>query len=1031
MKIRITGKGLPKAQWLNSQPGEELKPSSQPNYNWTSFETPTPPAPQGFAQPQIKVVEQEGTPVQNTSPIVPIKQYKPGEWMNANQSKADYWLNKALENKGVKAAASTGKKAQTVGAVLSPILGMIDNKVKSNEMEAAWRQSLFSTGPVNTTVNRGDYEQNTGMVDPYNTGAKSKGQFTNMFYPTQFQTGGPISFSDEPVRRNLESYIPEVFTQPVDNTYVKAPRTDYNFKPRSSDTTFKDLIAERESKGRGGYKAEAKDKNGKLVSSAAGKYQFLWDTHKGWISKITGVTSKQQFLNSPDAQEIAMDYWDQTVLTPNAVKIKEQLGVPDSIDQIKARIHFAGPKGAYDYYATGHETKDAFGTTTSTYVKQMGGETFDDMKIKITQEPMDNMAYGGQLGYGFDLGGRRIYTDQPEGKQDGVATTMGPVPREEANIEAERGEVYVGDVNDDGMDEHMVIGGKRHSQGGTPLNVDKGFIFSDTKKMKIKDPEILKAFGKSYKAGGYTPAEIAKQYDLNKYKAMLEDPYADSLTKNTAQRMLDSYNKKLGLLAFTQESKKGFPQGLPDLAQSAMPQMSGMPQAKYGGYFYDDGGPTSTEEKEKVLTDKYPWLKPWLKSNTKEGRTSPTGRITTYNKTVDNLYKDIDEWEKIAGRKFNNLQDLQGFVYSSLEQSDPSVTQGMWNDWGHTAKSKTTDIGNFVDGIMGARTAKMLTLRPKTPDKPVVPVTTTPPPVINTPPVSDVPEPPTKPGVPNVPQYTPGKSNVPYGWTQQDINNLALAAYNLGDIKKYGSVRRDVNPVLGDFRNMDWRGKAAELQGTYNSQINTLGAYGSPQSLAANASFMAGQQAENLINRAIEPTEQQNVQIYNQVANQNAGIMNQALVNNAQNQFLRSQDRAVLNQQYDNARRDARKAFTMATNQGLTNASGIYNTNITESPYYYFDPRTQKMQFNSPAAKAAFESSIRNATPNDGNIAAKAAQVYRSLSGLPDEQKNEFMKHWYGSQFGIRGTSTSYPNNPKNNKTVVPMGYTPATPWDN
>ena len=94
-----------------------------------------------------------------------------------------------------------------------------------------------------------------------------------------------------------------------------------------------------------------------------------------------------------------------------------------------------------------------------------------------------------------------------------VKNIMGAVPREEANIEVEGGETVIGDINLDGYLEHMSFVGKRHSEGGVPVNIPDGsFIFSDTKKLRIKDKELLKnVFGLSAKKGGYTPAEIAKK----------------------------------------------------------------------------------------------------------------------------------------------------------------------------------------------------------------------------------------------------------------------------------------------------------------------------------------------------------------------------------------------------------------------------------------------------------------------------------------------------------------------------------------
>ena len=100
-----------------------------------------------------------------------------------------------------------------------------------------------------------------------------------------------------------------------------------------------------------------------------------------------------------------------------------------------------------------------------------------------------------------------------------VRKTMGAVPREEANLEAEGGETLVGDIDGSTFPSFFNIKGPRHSAGGVPMNLpDDTFIFSDTASMKITDPKILKMFNKSPKKGGYTPAELSKGYDINKYR---------------------------------------------------------------------------------------------------------------------------------------------------------------------------------------------------------------------------------------------------------------------------------------------------------------------------------------------------------------------------------------------------------------------------------------------------------------------------------------------------------------------------------
>jgi hypothetical protein len=241
-----------------------------------------------------------------------------------------------------------------------------------------------------------------------------------------------------------------------------------------------------------------------------------------------------------------------------------------------------GSRGEWVQTGSGYGTfrPDQMVTNKGMYTAANGGSlNNNNMRIRITGGP-ERMEYGGQKGYGFDNGSKQVFTDMNDNSYDSVSNTIEEVPRSMANIEAEQYETVVGDIDGDGRMEHMKIGGKPHSKGGTPLNVPQGsFIFS--KKLKEKDPETLKMFGKSYKKGGISYSDIAKQYDLNKYKGIIENPQADSTSKKTAQMMYDNNQKKLGMLSIAQEKSKGFPDGqLPQIAQMAMSQA----QAAYGGY---------------------------------------------------------------------------------------------------------------------------------------------------------------------------------------------------------------------------------------------------------------------------------------------------------------------------------------------------------------------------------------------------------------------------------------------------------------
>jgi hypothetical protein len=194
-------------------------------------------------------------------------------------------------------------------------------------------------------------------------------------------------------------------------------------------------------------------------------------------------------------------------------------------------------------------------------------------RVKITKLPQARTGYQVQGGLANDIAtiGGGDFNSYNGKKQLQTRQSMGAVPRDEANLEAEGGETLVGDLDGSRFPSFFGIKGPRHSAGGVPMSLpDDTFIFSDTKTMKINDPKLLKMFGKSPKKGGYTPAELSKVYDVNKYRKILQDPESNKMEIKTAEMMIKNYVMKLGALAIAQESKKSFPQGIPIIAKPYM-----------------------------------------------------------------------------------------------------------------------------------------------------------------------------------------------------------------------------------------------------------------------------------------------------------------------------------------------------------------------------------------------------------------------------------------------------------------------------
>lgn len=224
--------------------------------------------------------------------------------------------------------------------------------------------------------------------------------------------------------------------------------------------------------------------------------------------------------------------------------------------------------------------------------------------------PVDNMSSPGPGSY---HGG-----NDPEIK---VRNTIEPTDWENATLEAELGETVVTNLQGEGIPEFYRIKGKRHYNGGTPLNLPpNSFIFSRDRKLAIRDKDVLKMFGMTPRKKGYTPADISKSFDLNKYREILLDPKSDHIDISTAESMIKNYNNKLAALALAQESLKGFDNGIPGFALAYLESlgvspddllnaqdapdveqiaeaMSGMETFQTGGsnmspQFYNEGGQT-------------------------------------------------------------------------------------------------------------------------------------------------------------------------------------------------------------------------------------------------------------------------------------------------------------------------------------------------------------------------------------------------------------------------------------------------------
>ncbi len=183
---------------------------------------------------------------------------------------------------------------------------------------------------------------------------------------------------------------------------------------------------------------------------------------------------------------------------------------------------------------------------------------------KIVQGKAHGGSTGDQYDYHLTTVPTNLIGDQVNKDGDrSVRYSLGSVPREEANLEAEGGETVLTDLNNDGQFGLYNINGPSHDDGGVPMRLPgQSFIYSRDPAMEIDPDTLHDAFGiKSSKP--MNPAQVSKKFQLNNYNVQLTNSNSDNIQRDTAELMLDKNKMELSKLAFVQESSKNFTEGVP------------------------------------------------------------------------------------------------------------------------------------------------------------------------------------------------------------------------------------------------------------------------------------------------------------------------------------------------------------------------------------------------------------------------------------------------------------------------------------
>jgi hypothetical protein len=688
-------------------------------------------------------------------------------------------------------------------------------------------------------------------------------------------------------------------------------------------------------------------------------------------------------------------------------------------------------------------------------------------RIKILDEPDEpQMKYGGQSNYGFDSGWRKSYTEMNKTSSDHYTNSMSEKKGsdEKPVLEAEGGET----IYKPGDGTFFNLNGPKHTHGGIKLTADQvnskakdlaSFIYSDTAKLKIKDEETLKHFGFKYKKGGITPAAISKRFDLNKYKAILQDPDTDNLNKDTAQLGMDKNKKYLAELAAVQEQMKG--NEMPEFAKQIL-QPKG--QAKFGGYVpnyemayggdvpeYAIGGLT-TDTTTKAPTEGAAFT-PEQIAAMKGKKVTVSGKMKSGIATVpyhQNTSKTKGYYGDVTPSDLEDLKQRHPWYFNAHPDWDPANENDV-DDFQKTydeAYAKKNGYSYFVpkgskedrkfnrfDKKLGRYTydAPALDMNPETPPPPPPPGT--PPPGV---------EPPRYICIPNgrgggvVKQLPPGSTmgytsaeeagkhcgeaakRPPFDYLLPDkVNMLAHAAVFPRQIfPYYADLPYNKNPLALE----DWRAKAAQRFSTqYAAPSAQLATFGPTQGLAANLSFLAGQTGQQMAAEDIAPTISRNVDRVNTYNTQEAQRQDAVTGYNAQNKDKRYAGYATTLQNYDNALRGYLKENSDAFTRAWKNRLHLDGINMT-NPDFYVDPFTGRQISKGNKFSIGLPRGLGGAGVSANDDMGKMYGLYYSKyledmkSDIPDETERKKAAREMAME-QIKANRYSETSDPYSNKT--------------
>lgn len=213
-------------------------------------------------------------------------------------------------------------------------------------------------------------------------------------------------------------------------------------------------------------------------------------------------------------------------------------------------------------------------------------------------------------------------------------------------------------------------------------------------------------------------------------------------------------------------------------------------------------------------------------------------------------------------------------------------------------------------------------------------------------------------------------------WWLQDMIGLAGAVGDYARIKKYAPWQAVPDVIVPDVHYYDPNRELAQSSEQANAMIQNLAQFSGPQALSSRASQIQGTAAANAAN-ILGRYNNLNVGVANQYENQRAGILNQAAQNRAGLATQLFDKNTIANQQFDNARNQARQNIRNQVVNAITNKAYTQNLN-TLYPQYNVNPWTGG-DINYTGVEAPI-----TPTSSDVDLIGKFKKYKEALPGVQD-----------------------------------------------